>query len=401
MRKHGLTAAVCLLLLSLLLPPALAAGAEEPGQSAALSIVCLSDGVPSANIAYSLFLAALPDDGDAVCLTPGFEKCVACWPGMTREELARQGQAMKSCVLLSGLEPDYTGVTGEDGILRADVAPGIYLAVGGRPEGGGAPCFADAFLISAPGTETAESVCAPKPLPPPENETVELQALKLWKDGGYGTLRPDGLKVFLLCDGEVADTVVLTPENNWRVIWEGMEADHDWTVAEDPSVMRRYRLTVSKLGSVFVLENRYLPGSMFSGRKGQEVTVSVLKQWDDDGSEEVRPDSVTVLLLRDGETVDWQTLTEDNEWSWSWEGLPLLDEEGREIEWTVMEEYTPGYFVKVEQIGNDWVITGSFREGLPQTGQLWWPVLLGAPLGFMLLLLGIILLRKERMDEDG
>jgi len=52
---------------------------------------------------------------------------------------------------------------------------------------------------------------------------------------------------------------------------------------------------------------------------GNVVVYKVVKHWDDTGYESMRPDTITVDLLKDGNVVMTEVLNSDNDWSFSWE----------------------------------------------------------------------------------
>ena len=87
------------------------------------------------------------------------------------------------------------------------------------------------------------------------------------------------------------------------------------------------------------------------------VTRKVLKVWDDDGYETIRPQEVVVQLLRDGEVFDTQTLNEENNWRYAW------DELDRHCEWDVVEKNLENYTVTVTRSGITFTVTNKY--GLP------------------------------------
>lgn len=134
----------------------------------------------------------------------------------------------------------------------------------------------------------------------------------------------------------------------------------------------------------------------------EKVEYRVTKVWQ--GGESHRSLSVAVQLLCDGSLEQSVTLSPLNGWSYTWESTP-----GHL--WQVVEQNCPqGFAVSVEQDGTNFTITNTWQtqeseqpaptssperpsggtpapstpagEGsLPQTGQLWWPVLLLLALG--------------------
>lgn len=140
------------------------------------------------------------------------------------------------------------------------------------------------------------------------------------------------------------------------------------------------------------------------GSDEDTVDREVLKVWQDDGNEEKRPNEIIVQLLRDGEVYDTVTLSEDNNWRYTWTGLDS------NCTWRMTEYQTPkGYTVTVNQEGITFVMTNTYdtpsdtspktpsdssshtspnESRLPQTGVLWWPVPLLACGGVLLFLMG-------------
>ncbi len=143
-----------------------------------------------------------------------------------------------------------------------------------------------------------------------------------------------------------------------------------------------------------------------------EESYTVRKLWVGD-AEDTRPSGVEVQLLKDGVLYDTVTLSEANGWEYTWSEL-----DGR-AQWLLVERSVPeGYSVSICREGTVFTITNSFRDGtqageepappepqepseplLPQTGQLWWPVLPLLLCGGLLVLSGR-LRRHKQQDEE-
>ena len=175
----------------------------------------------------------------------------------------------------------------------------------------------------------------------------------------------------------------------------------------------------------------------------EETKIHVLKVWKQDQEKE-RPDSIVVELLQtdvEGNTtvVDRQTLTKENQWSYTWKNLSTL------MRWSVSEAEVPnGYTVAVAREGDTVILTNTAKKSgnpdgevnppskkptdkttdkivnkttdkttdktvnkttdktsdrLPQTGQLWWPVLVLLFAGAICLLAGRVL--RDRKEEKN
>ena len=92
----------------------------------------------------------------------------------------------------------------------------------------------------------------------------------------------------------------------------------------------------------------------------ESVTVTLDKEWDDDDDAlGLRPESVDVDLLADGELVTTVTLSEENNWHYKFEGLPKYND-GKRIEYYVREEPLERYIPEIEETeDNCFVITNS------------------------------------------
>ncbi len=73
--------------------------------------------------------------------------------------------------------------------------------------------------------------------------------------------------------------------------------------------------------------------------------ITVIKVWEDeDDKDGLRPDSVIVNLLADGEATDYECeLSEEGKWTYTFEELRKYNDNGEEIKYTVEEEPVEGY----------------------------------------------------------
>lgn len=84
----------------------------------------------------------------------------------------------------------------------------------------------------------------------------------------------------------------------------------------------------------------------------------VIKIWKDADGTEVRPASVTVQLLRNGEVYDEVKLNESNNWQYTWKNL------SKKYEWHVVEKEVPeGYTVTITKEGNTIIIENTYGDG--------------------------------------
>lgn len=221
-----------------------------------------------------------------------------------------------------------------------------------------------------------------------------LTVHKIWDDNNDPD-RPEEITVKLMEDlgngdgPEVVYDVTLNEDNQWTYTFEGLADSSKWSVEEE--VPEGYEASYKTEGNIVFITNHndYEPPVL-----PEPIDLSVKKVWADDNNKKGnRPDSVSVTLYNGDEAVEKVTLSEKNNWTYSWEDL---DGSGN---WSVLETgkvkgYTPSYSAK------DGVITITNTATLLQTGQnnlLIW-TLGGA--GVLVLLCGIFLVLKKRKSEN-
>ena len=173
---------------------------------------------------------------------------------------------------------------------------------------------------------------------------------------------------------------------------------------------------------VFVFLQKDLQVEIKPEKTEESTSCKVYKVWDDDDDDSGdRPESIKVQLLQNGEVYKEGTLSEDNNWTYSWSDLPLAT-------YKIVEKSVPsGYKLSVSRSGTTWKLTNkikppkdddddddddddrssdddddddndsSSRKKIPQTGQLWWPVPLLLSAGFLCMIIG--LLRKKKSGK--
>ena len=173
-------------------------------------------------------------------------------------------------------------------------------------------------------------------------EKTAVEGSKTWvdeedKDG----VRPKNITIRLKEDGAEVKYAVVGQEDGWKWKFEDLPKYRDgqqivYTITEDS--IEGYTSEVEG----FDVTNTYTPG---------KTQVTVTKVWNDsDDQDGIRPKSVRVKLLADGEeTGKTLELSEDNSWSGAFKDLEAK-KDGKEINYTVEE-------------ATDSVITGEDGEG--------------------------------------
>lgn len=314
------------------------AAEEESTQKGSISIVCPVEGME-----LSLYRVAEYEESGSFTLSERFQKYPVSLKQKSQEDWQGAADALADYIRRDGITADAVLASGSDRkVCFTDLNRGLYLVLG---------------------------------------QTTELQ-----EDGKTQIYEPQ--------------TALITLPEDSKETSEG----------KDP-----YQVT-----AVLKFEKNDKPGKP---EEKEETKIHVLKVWKQDQEEE-RPESIVVELLQmdvEGNTtvVDRQTLTKENQWSYTWKNLSA------QMRWSVSEAEVPkGYTVAVTREGNTVVLTNTAKkpgksdgevnppskratgkttdktsDKLPQTGQLWWPVLVLLFAGAICLLAGRVL--RDRKEEKN
>lgn len=177
-------------------------------------------------------------------------------------------------------------------------------------------------------------------------QKMDIPVTKAWSDAkDQDGLRPDSVTVHLYANGEDKDkTLELSADNDWKGTFENLTWGDDegnqiaYTVVEDP--VKGYTPSVAQASTAYTVTNVHKPATVrFRGTKA----------WDDqDDAQGARPASVTLHLLADGKVVKTVTATAGKGWAYDFGDMPKYGyyangKGGRDIAYTVTEDYVPGY----------------------------------------------------------
>ena len=388
---------LCIFCLALvvLLTPANAFAADGPEErTSSLTVESRCDGRALAGVSFFICKAADIEADGRFTPTADF----AAYPvnlnhGFSSDRRAL-AQTLAGYAQRDGLSPAAQKVSDQNGRTLFDgLTDGLYLVVGHRYTDGDFTYVPEPFLVSLPAADASgEPVYDIRVTGKGEGftgtpEPVSVKALKVWKDEGARSERPESIEIQLLCDGDIYETVELSAENGWRYLWTGLDASCTWIVVEK-TVPKGYTVLCAKEGITFVLTNTYSP---------KLKQIDVKKEWNDGGHENKRPESIEVQLLCNESVYASVTLSAENGWRYSWAGLDA------ELMWNVREKSVPaGYEASVARSEGSFVITNTYKPKdptLPQTGQLRWPIPVLICAGAVSYFAGFAL-KKRRNDEE-
>ncbi len=194
-----------------------------------------------------------------------------------------------------------------------------------------------------------------------EPETIAVSGNKTWDDADdQDGLRPTSITIHLLADGVsavdedgnvIAAEVTADENGDWTWTFTDIPKYRDhgveivYTVTED--TVDGYETTIEDAvptdeGTSFSITNSHTP---------ELIDIEGEKTWvDEEDQDGVRPESITIRLLADGEpAVDEEgnaitaDVTAEDGWAWTFTGLPKYRDQGTEIVYTVTEDALENY----------------------------------------------------------
>ena len=166
-----------------------------------------------------------------------------------------------------------------------------------------------------------------------------VSGTKTWKDNNdQDGKRPDSIKVNLLANGKVVQSKTVKASDNWKYSFTNLPEFENgkkitYTVTED--AVAGYTSTVDG----YNVTNNHTPAT---------VKVSGAKTWNDNNNQDgIRPSSITVNLLANGQQVASKKVSASDNWQYSFDNLAAYAN-GKKITYTVTEDAVAGYTSTVD-----------------------------------------------------
>ena len=167
-------------------------------------------------------------------------------------------------------------------------------------------------------------------------ETTSINGTKTWSDNdNQDGKRPTSITVNLLANGTKVDGKEVTANDNWKYEFTNLPkyaAGNEITYTVEEDAVEGYEATVDG----YNITNTHKP---------ETTKVEGTKTWNDsDNQDGIRPEKIIVNLLADGNKVNTQEVTPDDNgnWTYSFTDLPKF-KAGKEIVYTVAEKAVEGY----------------------------------------------------------
>lgn len=390
-RKAVTAALVLVLLLSLTMTAFAADGAIDFNKKGSITVELRenSHSTPLSGLDFTLYkVADIATDNNVLSytLTNEFADSGVSLDITKANDLAAHLAAYAKQKSIAGTSQSTVG----NSITFSDLELGLYLIVENGTVSGYYPT--SPFLVSVPMTNAegtawiyeinASPKVEPKPVPPTP-DTTSLTVKKIWANTGNNI--PESVEVALVRNGEIYSTVILNNENDWQYTWNNLDRDYQWTAVET-KVPTGFEVSYNTSGKTVTITNTAEPDIPTI-----PITLTVKKVWDDSGKD--RPSSVTVQLYENGNVRETVTLSQANNWMYTWNNL------SSDSSWDVKEDIIPkDYTAYYSRTGNTITITNAIT--LIRTGQLIWPIPVLAGTGIIFFAFGWVLVFAKRKNNE-
>ncbi|MBQ8681448.1 MAG: Cna B-type domain-containing protein [Bacilli bacterium] len=148
-------------------------------------------------------------------------------------------------------------------------------------------------------------------------ETVDVSGTKTWDDkDNQDGIRPTEITVKLLKNGVEFKEVKVNDTNGWKYSFNDLDKYENGKEIE-------YTIIEDEVEGYSTIINGY---NITNVHETEETIVSGVKTWNDSNNQDgIRPDSITVNLLKNGVQFKSIEVTKENDWSYKFENLAMYE----------------------------------------------------------------------------
>ena len=203
-----------------------------------------------------------------------------------------------------------------------------------------------------------------------EVQTYNIEINKVWDDDGFKNVRPEEIVVKIYgtnnqtdatnkMNGTLIGQTTLTSDENW-MSYDSFQSMDNFTyiyaVEELPENSIDYIVDTDYVQTTFVPQGRIVTG----GGEGPDTDtgysaeltitniapdkkINIIKEWDDNDQVALRPATISVSILQNGELFRVVTLSAADNWKLTDIEVPRFDENGNEYVYSLQESIPEGY----------------------------------------------------------
>ncbi|AMD18402.1 hypothetical protein TL18_00005 [Methanobrevibacter sp. YE315] len=188
-------------------------------------------------------------------------------------------------------------------------------------------------------------------------ELTNVTVVKVWNDSdNQDGCRTAYVTVRLLANGTEINSTELNVANNWTYAFLDLDKYENngtlivYTIIEDP--VAYYNTTISSDGNGnWTVVNTHIP---------ELINITVEKVWtDNDNQDGVRPDNITVHLIKNQTVIDTVVLNDANNWTYAFLDLDKYENNGTLIAYNVTEVEVANYTVNITRNNYEFIINNT------------------------------------------
>lgn len=234
----------------------------DPDAKASLTISYQKDGTAFPDLTVGIYRVAQAfPSGMFELIEPFSSYPVNIHDIMVQEQWTNAASTLNAYIVSNHIKPDAQMQTGADGVaIFTDLKTGLYLVEEVVAENTGGTYVFNRFMVYLPTPQSDGSYNYAVEARPKCTSFVpktQYTVTKLWQDSGNQAARPKEVSVEIYQNGQLYETQILSPSNNWTYTWSVTGAQYSkWTVTE-PYVSAPYKLTVRENGNNFSIINTW------------------------------------------------------------------------------------------------------------------------------------------------
>lgn len=257
---------LCVLVVLLIPVSALAMDNIDTARAVSLTVNAIygDPGVAIPGMEFDAYLISTVDDCGELTVTTPYAQFAKDLDIRGKNDNAWWAMANTLAEHIAGHEeiaPSVSAVSDENGVASfTGIGQGLYLVMGKNVTIEGYVYSTSPFFVMLPAQNAAGDgwdYSLTANAKPQKNPVLgDYEVIKIWKDEGHESKRPQEITVTLLCDGKEYDTVTLSSENNWKYTWKDLDINHKWTVTEE-RVKGYLKPDIQQNGNTFTVTNTY------------------------------------------------------------------------------------------------------------------------------------------------
>ncbi len=339
-----------------------------------LTLICVTDDVALEGMKWKIYRVG-EREGNEFSLTGNFAGYFVDLKELSSENISAAAQTLESYVVADRISPLASGEIQSDGKLTfSGLESGLYLALGSIVEA--APYYYQPLPLLVEVGDDASVSCNAYPKIGRATLTDEAGSYtvkKVWIDNDNSfEARPVNITVDIYRNGDFFKTVTLDESNNWQYSWECESKLFSWTVIERV-IPTDYEVRIEYNETQYLIRNRHKSVSNWSGDEQTTTTNPT-------GAVETSSTTSAIVTTK-GEVTGTDT---------SQTGLSTGLVTGS-------VSFSGNISTNTNKIITPTITSINNTSGgkLPQTGQLWWPVIPLAFGGTIMLAVGFMLKPKK------